>query len=513
MESTESSIKDLQQDIRSLEKEIDSLYQSLEHDALEIHSSVTTEKKQLAANKAFLKFLFELNFINDIDELFVLMRKELKHKHQLGEPIFLFSKPSQLQVLYSFQGPRLSSKKLKWNWEFPRAGRVQGEMKRKLVDEIARPLADTYCFPLNIRSFSQISVESQAWFIVDSLNGEFTQEDLTWIEDRLRVFDFALDRKLLEERAHSLAHRWKKTFDDFKDPICIRNLNKEIIRANQSYFLCQDFSGYSVKTHLLMNPQTTQTIGQIEFYVFEREFENIFKLEAQNEKMTALGKLAGNLSHELNNPLTGIKSMAQVLLSEEQDPESAVAKDLKEVLRAAQRCQKIIANLTRFSLKDSLQAQLGERTRPDEGIQAVMTLLKSRLRAFHVDLNLHCEGYWIHAPQQLFQQVVFNILHNACQAMVDGQNLRIQSFVSFRSNREMVCIEIEDSGPGIPLSVQHQIFEPFFTTKRQGEGTGLGLYLSKSIVEKFSGRLYFRDKGSSPGTVFIIEFPVAGQYV
>ena len=511
MESSEFSIRKVQLEIRALEEEIDLLNQSLEKGLFEMTSTTLQERQQSAADKAFLKFLFELNFTNDIDELFVLVRKELKHRHTLGEPIFLFSKPSPPHHLYTFKGPRLHSKKLHWSLDIQEKTRLPFEIKKKIVDETSRPLADTFCFPLNVRSFQKISPGSRVWFLVDSLNGEFAVEDSSWIEDRLRVFEFALDRKLLEERAHSLAHRWKKTFDDFRDPICIKNLNGEIVRANQAYFLCSDFSGFSLKTQVLKNTRSGQALGRIEFYIFEKDFENMFKLEAQNEKMTALGKLAGNLAHELNNPLTGIKSMAQVLLSEESDPNSLIARDLSEVLKAVQRCQKIISNLTRFSLKSESDINLEEKTRPDEGVEAVMTLLKARLRSFHVDVRLRCEGCWIHLPPQLFQQVVFNVLHNACQAMTDGQCLRIHSFVTQVAGKDIVRIEIEDSGPGIPASLRHQIFEPFFTTKLQGEGTGLGLYLSKSIVEKFSGKLYFREKEKSSGTVFIIEFPVAGQ--
>jgi signal transduction histidine kinase len=511
MEFLEFSIKNLRSEIRGLEDEIEALSQILEMDQLEFKSATNEEKKQLAADKSFLKFLFELNFTNDIDELFSLFRKELKHRHQLGEPIFLFFKPSPPHYLYTFQGPRLHKRKLNWTPDISQPERLHQEVKKKLVDEITRPLADTFCFPLNVPSFGKISPHSRVWFLVDSLNGEFTSDDLSWIEDRIQVFDFALDRKLLEERARSLAHRWKKTFDDFKDPICIKNLSGEIIRANQAFFLCSDFSGYISKTHNLSHPQTGQDLGRIEFYIFERDFENMFKLEAQNEKMAALGKLAGNLSHELNNPLTGIKSMAQVLLSEESGEESPVAKDLQEVLKAVQRCQKIISNLTRFSLKRDSELDLEEKTYPDEGIDAVMTLLKARLRSFYLDVDLQTSGSWIRVPPQLFQQVMFNILHNACQAMRDGQRLRIQSRLRNEETRAIVLIEIEDSGPGIPASLQHQIFEPFFTTKLQGEGTGLGLYLSKSIVEKFHGKLYFRDKGQSSGTIFFVEFPVAGQ--
>ncbi len=97
--------------------------------------------------------------------------------------------------------------------------------------------------------------------------------------------------------------------------------------------------------------------------------------------------------------------------------------------------------------------------------------------------------------------------------MTEGDSLKISSGVRERNSLEMVSIEIEDSGPGIPEKIKNQIFEPFFTTKRQGEGTGLGLYLSKSIVEKFGGKLYFRSRDSGTGTVFVVEFPVAGQIV
>jgi signal transduction histidine kinase len=114
----------------------------------------------------------------------------------------------------------------------------------------------------------------------------------------------------------------------------------------------------------------------------------------------------------------------------------------------------------------------------------------------------------VKADIQQLNHLFMNIIHNAAQAMEGKGKLTVSTFQV--SDKKDICIEISDSGPGIPPDILPHIFEPFFTTKEEGEGTGLGLSLAYGIVENHRGQITARNKADG-GAVFAITFPAAGQ--
>lgn len=219
----------------------------------------------------------------------------------------------------------------------------------------------------------------------------------------------------------------------------------------------------------------------------------------QSEKMGALGVLAGNIAHELNNPLTGIRSLTQVLIKEV-DPQSPLASDLNEIERATERSQKIIRNLQDFSNKEGTQL---ENFALDEIVERTIPMLKSLLRSHRLEIDLGTANRKVRGEPHLIQQVVFNLINNACQAMKNPGTLTISTEI-FEGQK--LLLKIKDTGPGIPKEIRSRVFEPFFTTKREGLGTGLGLSLSREIIERHHGRIDFvSDEGI--GTEFFVQFP------
>jgi two-component system NtrC family sensor kinase len=107
---------------------------------------------------------------------------------------------------------------------------------------------------------------------------------------------------------------------------------------------------------------------------------------------------------------------------------------------------------------------------------------------------------------QLMQQVIFNLVKNACQAIQDQGEVTVSS----RGSQSWAVLEVKDTGCGIPEDLKERIFEPFFTTKAEGEGTGLGLSLSRDFVRRFGGELEF-ESDANRGSVFRVRLPlVAG---
>jgi signal transduction histidine kinase len=114
----------------------------------------------------------------------------------------------------------------------------------------------------------------------------------------------------------------------------------------------------------------------------------------------------------------------------------------------------------------------------------------------------------IQADIQQLNHLFMNIIHNAAQAMEGKGKLTVNTFQL--SDKKDICVEISDSGPGIPPDILPHIFEPFFTTKEEGEGTGLGLSLAYGIVENHKGQITARNKPDG-GAVFTMTFPVTDQ--
>ncbi len=129
-------------------------------------------------------------------------------------------------------------------------------------------------------------------------------------------------------------------------------------------------------------------------------------------------------------------------------------------------------------------------------------MLKSALRTHRLEVDLHTSEHTVFVEPHLLQQVVFNLINNACQAMKDPGRL----CVTTKSENGKIIIAIEDTGHGIPEEIQRRIFEPFFTTKKEGHGTGLGLSMSRSIIEKFGGTIQFYNV-EPHGSCFTIVLP------
>jgi signal transduction histidine kinase len=145
-----------------------------------------------------------------------------------------------------------------------------------------------------------------------------------------------------------------------------------------------------------------------------------------------------------------------------------------------------------------------------EIVQRTLPLLKTLISRFETNIDLSARPDIVFVQPQLLQQVVFNIVKNAAQAMGDNGVLRVKT--SFDPNKNEVCLSIADSGGGIPPEIQKQIFDFFFTTKSAGQGTGLGLSMSQSIVERFNGRIELSSEVGK-GSQFTIVLPYAGSHL
>ncbi len=513
----------------NLEKIVEQRTSHLEHSRRETES----KNKEI---RDLIKFIKSLSNVQGFEDLVLILKHEFLKYHKAEAPLMIYSLTPQSFRCISFQGPQIIERSL----DFEKVQKTLNDPQRlreMLADTLARPMG-----PLLLLSVGQ--QEHQGFLIfehsMDSLEQKHFLQVLERRSESLRV---AFDRLALKWKAHQISRQWSSTFDSLMEPIAILDKDYNVVRANKSFSstpakVCyRSFAdrekvciGCPVADAFVQHkPQTGKVscngkLFEVHAYpisveadeknqhmiVHYADITQATKLQGQiiqSEKMAALGLLAGNIAHELNNPLTGIRSLAQILIAESQAAQQVTVSattaqqqttnDLKEIEMAAQRSELIIKNLLDFS---SLHETQKEKIPFRAIVEKTLPFLKTMMRYHNCHIELTEDNDSVEVEPQLIQQVIFNLVNNACQAMGETGNLTLRSW----TDQSSVYFAVRDDGPGIPLHIREAIFTPFFTTKEEGQGTGLGLSLSRSIVEKCGGKLELNEEVAQ-GSEFVIR--------
>lgn len=235
---------------------------------------------------------------------------------------------------------------------------------------------------------------------------------------------------------------------------------------------------------------------------------NILKEELfQSEKMTLLGKLAGEIAHEINNPLGGLVIATQMLIEDlEKKPinKKTLLRELKEIENDASRCRGFIGKVLNFARK------IPEEKRAvniNNMIEDALLLVQrqARLESITITKEFADKDLYLTGNINNLQQVIINIVNNAREAILPGPGeITLKTYIQDGDRKRWVCIQVDDTGKGIPQDLMDRVFDSFFTTKPNG--TGLGLSVSKRIVEEHGGRLLVRNRPVQ-GASFVISFP------
>ena len=224
----------------------------------------------------------------------------------------------------------------------------------------------------------------------------------------------------------------------------------------------------------------------------------------QSERLAAMGAMIGGVAHELNNPLTSIMGVSELLQDTETNETSR--KQLAMLQQQARRAAEIVQNLTYFARPP---APGKSRINMAEVVERTLNLHAYSLRKNNITVDFLKEAgvpYALGDPHQLMQ-VFLNLIVNAEQAIREARDrgtLRIR----LGKGDNSVWVSFHDDGPGIPKETLPSIFDPFYTTKRPGRGTGLGLSICKSVMKEHNGSV---EAANAPdgGAVFTVTLPVS----
>jgi two-component system NtrC family sensor kinase len=224
----------------------------------------------------------------------------------------------------------------------------------------------------------------------------------------------------------------------------------------------------------------------------------------QSERLAAMGQMIGGVAHELNNPLTSILGVSELL--QDGETNETARKHLGMLQQQARRAAEIVQNLTYFARPP---APGKSRINLVEVVERTLNLHAYSLRKNNITVDFLKETglpYALGDPHQLMQ-VFLNLILNAEQAIREVRNRGTLRIRLGKSNSS-VWTSFQDDGPGIPAQTLSSIFDPFYTTKRPGRGTGLGLSICKAVIKEHNGSV---EATNAPGggAVFTVTLPTA----
>jgi signal transduction histidine kinase len=255
------------------------------------------------------------------------------------------------------------------------------------------------------------------------------------------------------------------------------------------------------------NEEIKKTNQSLEKLVEKRtqELKNTQYQLIQSAKMAAIGQLASGAAHELNNPMTVILGHAQILLRGIND--KGIRTSLQQIEEQTYRCKKIIKHLLGFARQQTLQTQ---QLNINDVITKAIELASLQLRMKDIEIisKLDNNVLMVKGDSSLLEQVIQQLLVNAYQAITGEGKIII---TTCKDKDGTVKIEVEDNGAGIDGTDVLKVFDPFFTTKEIGSGTGLGLFVAYSIIEKHGGKIRAESEGKGKGARLIINLPETSE--
>ncbi|MDQ3136372.1 MAG: ATP-binding protein [Gemmatimonadota bacterium] len=406
---------------------------------------------------------------------------------------------------------------------------------------------------LTVRSAAVAPLRSQgvtmgALAVADRQGGPFTTEDLWLLSTVATNASVVLANSRLYEIVRRSKEEWETAFNALAEGIALVGPGDTILRANRALAalaetseselvgqgFCEALLGTSETVaelieaahrgertapavvrlertgrvlRLTAGPFTERAgTGPVVMLVEDVTEQRVLEAQLiQRDKMASIGQLVSGVAHELNNPLTSIAGLTELLLEREL-PSGFPREHLRVIHDQAERAGRIVRNLLTFARKG-----VPEKAPVDLNDVAARTSLlivyEMQLHGIELEQTLDRLPVVVLGDRYELQQVLLNLITNAVQAVSGLPPGRPRKIVIATSRQEgQAVLRVRDTGPGVPLQHTSHLFTPFFTTKAPGQGTGLGLSLSYGLVQSHSGVLSYEPPAEG-GAEFRVVLP------
>ncbi len=441
------------------------------------------------------------------------------------------------------------------------AGLVQFAISRERIEVaqgVGTPTVNLIA-GMTVRSAAVAPLRSQgvtmgALAVADRQGGPFTTEDLWLLSTLATNASVVLANSRLYEIVRRSKEEWETAFNALTEGIAVVGPAGAVLRANRALAalaelsegelvgrgFCETLFGSSEAVEeliraayrrqrtapLVVRLERTQRVlrltaapfadqpgrpasagtGPVVILVEDVTEQRILEAQLiQNDKMASIGQLVSGVAHELNNPLTSIAGLTELLLERERHPDFP-HEHLRVIHDQAERAGRIVRNLLTFARKG-----VAEKTAVDLNDVAARTSLlivyELQLHGIDLESELSPEPVVVLGDRYELQQVLLNLVNNAVHAvsqLESGRLRRIRLETALQNGTAV--LRVRDSGPGVPPHLISYLFTPFFTTKAPGEGTGLGLSLSYGLVKAHGGILAY-EAPPEGGAEFRISLP------
>ena len=301
----------------------------------------------------------------------------------------------------------------------------------------------------------------------------------------------------------------QRTRTEFEDPVALVRRSRTVLSVS-GHVALRSRSGQEYPLDLTGSPILNDQNQLVGVVVVFRDITHRLQTEQtlrSNERLALAGRLSATIAHEIRNPLDTVSNLIY-LLRHEQSPSNLTSQYLELAGDELARIAQITGQLLTFHR----EAQVPVEVNLAEVLQSVLILFAPQIRKGHVGVEQRFEAV---PPVRGFpgelRQVFSNLVGNALDAMPNGGKLILhvrESSLASDVERRGVRVTILDTGAGIPAGVRKNLFAPFFTTKGE-KGTGLGLWVSRGLIEKHEGTIHLasRMRAGKSGTAFSVFLP------